>query len=60
MALLNPLGLAVQNAWYTSVFSLVYLLLTLVTGVWMGIAVSFVVATAAAVAYRVLGNKMSV
>ena len=56
MALGQPFGLAVQNAWYSSVFSTVYVLLIVVTGAWLGVIVSFVLASAAAVASRLFAT----
>ena len=59
MTLANPAAIALQNLWLNWVFYAGFVLVTLLTGAWLGVLIAFVLASATSFAHRRFVNKTS-
>ena len=60
MTLANPVALLLQNLWLNWVFQVAFIVVTVLSGAWLGVLIAFAAASAASFAYRRFVNKTSV
>ncbi len=58
MALANPVGILLQNLWGTWVYALVFVLVSIFSGAFLGVILAFIVASLGTFAYRRFVNHL--
>ena len=58
MTLANPISILLQNLWGTWVYAAVFLLISLLSGAFIGVLIAFVIACLGSLAYRHFVNRL--
>ena len=59
MTLASPIAIALQNLWLNWVYWVAFVVVTFITGAWIGVLIAFILASAVSFAFRRFVNKTS-